>query len=109
LAVAQDTGADVKFLFEKSKRVLGSMFLNEGDEGVENQESRDDESLETAAQKKLEQDHDLEHPRNRSPELGAKLLPERDGFVFDAVGTITVKPGFGLLARESGRGGWRLR
>ena len=57
---------------ERSQSRLSAPFLEESESGVEDQENRDDRSLDVLAEDNLEHDRGLEHPGNRRPELGQR-------------------------------------
>ena len=91
-AVAHHARVDRQLGFQGLNRVAGLAFLGVADHAVGHQQQQDDKEIRPVPHRARQDDGDLDHPRDRTPEV-AEELQQRVGLVFgDLIGPVLGQP-----------------
>jgi hypothetical protein len=100
-AVAQHVRLGGELLLERVDDVGGLVLLPEADDPVDHEQERDDRTVVPPLHDDAHDHGELEHPRDRPPEVVQELSHRAPALVHDPVGPVFLEPTCRLLARET--------
>ena len=102
-AVAQTPGLQRQALPQRRERARGLRVLPEADRGVVDREPEYDDEVRPVPPRERDQRGGLDHPRDRSPEVAEKLVPERLFLGDDRIWTVPGESGLGFVGGQARR------
>jgi hypothetical protein len=96
LAAALGAGVDGELGLQRVDRVAGLAFLGEADDTVGQQQDTDDDEVRPVPDRPGQDDRDLDHPRDRTPEVGQELQHRVGRVLGDLVRPVLLQPRCGL-------------
>ncbi len=96
-------------LAQHRQRALSSAFLDEAEEGVEQEQQPDDDRLGDLAQGQFQHDRGLQHPRHGSPKFLQEGQERMRLLLGHRIGAVLGETLGSLRAAKAGEGFWRLR
>jgi hypothetical protein len=107
LAVAQHAGHGCQPFPERGDRRVRFVFLEKADARVDQQHDDDNREVVPTPRHSRQHGRNLDHPRNRSPEIAEKFAPGANAFLADRVLTVLRETAARLVAGEAGEVGSR--
>ena len=83
--------------------MLGTVFLNETQDSIEDQQGADNRTLRVPAEEEFQNKRNFQHPRYGRPELPQEDEDRMGGFLLHRIGANSSEPLSGLFAGQAGR------
>ncbi|HQT95455.1 MAG TPA: hypothetical protein PK435_12520 [Thermoanaerobaculaceae bacterium] len=99
-SVAPRPRLHLQALAQDLQRVARAPLLHPAHDGVERQQRRDHDTFTTASEHELQHDRQLEHPRDRPPEVPGQLQQRVAAFLARLVGPVPDQPLGRLRSRQ---------
>lgn len=100
-AVAEDPRLNGQSLPKQRQRALSAVLVQEAEDRVEDQQDGEDQRFEPPSQQGFESDRELQHPRDRRPELRQEDAPGMRSLLRDCVEAVLTEAPAGLVARQT--------